>query len=361
MQNSNFILQHLICMVLALLLIAPSSATSNEPVSEELTERERKQLERISDRKRIQDLQKLYAETANAGHVAVDHAYLIDSPMTLNQILDLSHPYFIAMYNSLTTLDKETISESVKEAGFRSARYQAIMNTALKFGMQAGDHYTSTKNYIRLQTSLKGLSEALPFHMLMLADGKIKPPLIEIIGHSSMLEDQRTRREIKRRFQIIQQAEVIHTPPTYMDFFFSLKTERPKSPSAMLLPVNEEEMSYWQRGIRSGWAEGVKQAEMNTRNYARNMVRHLYGYLNYKTLHERGVITAPSFQNLIVGTNSRGDVVNIGESIFEITELPQLNDNDQDWLALPQVDDIFDKLTDEDVRELTEFLFHPAG
>lgn len=361
MLSFNSIVKILTCASLILLSLTPIYTNANGSALDELTERERKHLERMSDNKRVQDLQKLYAETANAGHVTVDHAYLIESPMSLNSILNLNHPYFVALYDSITTLDKETIDESVKESGARGVRYQAIMNTALRFGMQAGDHYTSTRNYTRLQTSLKGLSEALPFHMLMLADGKIKPPLIEIIGHSSVIEDQRTRREIKRRFQIIQQAEVIHTPPTYMDFFFSLKTERPKTPSAMLLPLNEEEMRYWQRGVRNGWAEGVKQAEMNTRNYTRNMLRHLYGYLNYKTLYERGVITAPSFQNLNVGTNARGDVVNIGETIFEITELPQLNDNDQDWIALPQLDDIFDKLTSEDVRELTEFLFHPVG
>ena len=52
--------------------------------------------------------------------------------------------------------------------------------------------------------------------------------------------------------------------------------------------------------------------------------------------------------------------VNIGESVFEITDLPRFNDNEMTWIALPQVDDIFEKLTEDDVRSLSPTLDHPG-
>lgn len=343
-------------------MVMANSDDKSDPAKKEsaaLSEKEQKQLERMSVRKRISDLQKLYSDTAQSGAVAFDHAYLIEAPMTLAQVRELDHPYFAALYNEMSAYDKEIIQESVQEKSFKSARYQAILNIAMKYGMQAGDHYTSNKNYERFRTTLyASYSQAFPFQSLMLAGGKIKPPLIDEIGYTSSIEDKRTRREIKKRYQIAEQAEVIHVAPSFLDFYANLRSERPKMPSAMMLPSNEDEMNYWRRGVTNGWAEGVKQAELNTRYYTRSLSRTFYGYIRFHALHDKGMITMPTYQNLSVGTTSRGDIVNIGESVFEITELPQINGNDLDWLALPQVDDIFDKITEEDVRALTETLFY---
>lgn len=332
-----------------------------EVPDEALTVKEQVQLERMADRKRIESLQKMYSETG-AGSVAFDHTYLIDKPMKMEEIRDLTHPYFTALYEGLSSYDKEAIDESVKEGNFQSARYQAILNVALKYGMQAGDHYTSNMRFERFKNELYAeYSEAFPFQAFMLAGGKIKPPLIEEMDFSSTIEDKRTRREIKKRYQIAEQAEVIHVAPNFLEFFANLRSERPKMPSAMLLPRNEEEMKFWKRGVVNGWAEGVKQAEMNTRFYTRNLIRTFYGYIRFHALHDKGMITMPTYNNLVVGTTSRGDIVNIGETVFEITELPQINGNEQDWLALPQVDDIFDKITDEDLRELSEELYYEVN
>lgn len=326
-----------------------------------LNEKEQKRLERLSDRRRVEALQKLYEDTAQSGKIKFDHSYLIDKPMTLEEVKELNHPYFTALYNDISAYDKEIIEESVTKDGFKSARYQAILNIAMQYGMQAGDHYTTNHYFERFKNELyPGLSQAFPFQALMLADGKIKPALIEEIGYTSRIEDKRTRRDIKKRYEIAEQAEVIHTSPTIMDFFITLRSKRPKLPTAMLLPANESEMEQWRKGVLSGWTEGVKQASMSTRHHVRNLIRTFYGYLRFHELHDKGMITMPTYQNLTVGTTSRGDLVNIGETVFEITELPQINGDEQEWIALPQIDDIFNKLTEEDVNALSETLLYES-
>ncbi len=56
-----------------------------------------------------------------------------------------------------------------------------------------------------------------------------------------------------------------------------------------------------------------------------------------------------------------GNVVNIGEGIFEITEMPQLNDYSGEWIALPIVDDIFDKLSDKEINKLMNELYESGA
>jgi hypothetical protein len=339
-----------------------SLAQDTVPDDTALNKEEQKILERTVNSYQINVLQKLYDENSKNGTVSFDHSYMIDSPLTLPQVLNFEHPYLKMKLSQLTGKDREEIAESIKKNTQRNMRHQSILNVAMKYGMESG-LYKAALDYHQLLSSEYhfSMSEVFSFGPLMLADGKIKPPLIEEVAFRTEIENKRQRRTIKKRFRIAEQSEVIIDPPVYMDFFKNLKLPKPKEPQVYLLPLNDEEMGHWRKGILNGWLEGVRQANKIIHSNIRRLVRARNGYIRFHVLHERGVVSMPTHQNIAVGTNSRGDVVNIGESLFEITELPRLNDSEQDWLALPQIDDIFNALTDEDVQELTDLLYNRDG
>jgi hypothetical protein len=327
-----------------------------------LTEKENKMLERSVDSYRVNVLKNLYLENSKNGVVSVDNSYLIETPLSFNDLKDFRHPYLDMMVSKLTKKERDEIVESKKENQAKQARYQSILNTAMKYAMASANYYETRLQYeILTKDYYHSLNQAFPFASLMLEDGKIRPPLIEEIGYSRTKQDRRTIRKIRKRFSIAEQSEVILNPPTFMDEFFNLLTSKPKPPSIYMLPITEEELVYWQKGIVNGWIQGVKLAHKVIRSDIRMLTRRSLGYIRFHTLVDRGIVSMPDSQNVEVGTNSRGDIVNIGESIFEIIRLPQLNDSEQNWIAIPQADDIFDKLTQEDVNELSEQLLMLDG
>lgn len=342
-------------MLLVLLPVAFSSASAEED-TKKLDQKSEKQLDRLDDRKRVTLLRELYQKGAEKRKVKKEHAYLLETPMTLHQVMNFDHPYLAAQVESLTEIEMDDIKESMEDELARKMRYQSITSEAMRYGMSSGLHATTREYWERVKKDRKRLVNIWPFHALMLADGKIKPPVINEIGYQVRKENKRQRREVRRKFIIAQQSEVIITPPTYMDFFMNLKMPAPKPPHAFLLPIDEEEKAHWKKGVINGWIRGVEQASMIYEANIRKTVEHFNGYIRYHALVDMGAITEPTYQNVHVGTNSRGDVVNLGEGVFEITSLPLLNDDELNWLALPEVDDIFGELTQEKVDELTLML-----
>lgn len=317
---------------------------------------ESRKAEKSADRlvDRVNSLRQMYKDDAAQGDLTFQNTYNIDRPLTLPEVMDFEHPILKLRLSSLTEKERDEILKSIQEEADKFNRYKAIMNHGIKYGSSAALYKTS-RDYFDLysKTYYHDMVKLFPFHALMLEGGKIKPPLIEELGYQIQKDDKRTLRKIKRKFRIAEQAEVTLSAPNYMDFYENLLlVPEPKIPPVYFMPINEEELEYWKKGVVNGWHEGGKQAQEIVRQNTRNALRTMFGYIRFHVLADKGVVNMPTAQNITVGTNSRGDVMNIGESIFEITELPQLNDNEQSWIALPEVDDIFSKLTQEDIDEL---------
>lgn len=320
----------------------------------ELDPKEEEILRKESDSHRVNVLQNLYRDTSRNGPMRFDASYMLEQPMTMHQVANLSHPYLINLLQQQTESELDDIKKSIKQDENRHYRDQAIFNTALKYGMEAGLYYTGRTVFNAYKGELyHTMSETYPYYALMLDGGKVKPPVIEKVAFTREIENRRTIRERKARYQIVEQSEVTNTPPSFLDHFQNLLLPPPNDPNSFLLPIDNREMSQWRKGALNGWVQGVKMARQIVVANLRKNHRTFNGYLTYHALADANIVTRPDSQDVLVGTTSRGDVLNIGESVFEITRLPQLTDNDQDWLSLPPVDDIFGELTADEVNKLS--------
>lgn len=318
---------------------------------------ERKTLDRTTLSFRANELEDMYAQAALMNAATFDRGYMIDTPLQLREVFDFNHPYLNVLVSELTESDRDAILESIRTEKSKHYRYKSIMQTAMKFSTNAALYKRTQDFHARLLGEYYfSMSQIFPFHALTLEEGKIRPPRIEEIGFTRTLEDKRTRRERKSHFRISRQAEVINEPQTFMDFFTPLMTEKPTSPNVYMLPINEEELQYWRKGVLHGWVEGNRLGNEIIRNCIRNAVAEFNGQLRFHHLARANIVSRPTSKNTVIGTSSNGNMINIGESIFEIIDLPRFNAQEQEWLALPQADDIFDELTKEDVDELSIYL-----
>jgi defect-in-organelle-trafficking protein DotC len=303
---------------------------------------------------KVNELKDLYSETAKRRAINFDRKYVKEADYSFRSTVDFNHPSLNMLVTEITETDLEAIQEIQRENQAKDMRNQTLMQSGFQFSY-AASYYSRTRNkYESLLADSKRLSQALPFHILMLAEGKIKPAVILEIPYSEEIEDKRTIRKKKRRYHIASQAEVILRPPTYLDYYNNLLTKKPELPSIYMIPLTDEELVFWRKGVMHGWVEGNAKANLVIEQDTKKLFADFVGMVRYRALARANVLTSPTFKNTNIGTNARGDVINIGESVFEITSLSTFNDDDLTWLALPQVDDIFDELTNENIEEITQ-------
>lgn len=334
---------------------------SKEKTAYELSEEEDKLLDKVTYSYKANELKDLYEQTSTFNNVNFDKRYLLNEPLSLKEVLDFNHPFLNTLLSDLTEGDRDAILEATRLKAAKDQRNKSILLTAMKFSTDSAFYLKTRTFHSKLRNKYyHKMTEIFPFSMLTLEGGNIRPPLIEEIGYDERIEDMRTKRRINKRYRIDQQARVINAPQTFMDFYMNLVTTKPKTPNVYMLPITNEELEFWRKGVLNGWDEGNRLANELIRANTRELVRNFNGQLRFHYLAKANIISMPTSEDINVGTNSNGFAVNIGESIFEITDLPRFNDEEMTWIALPQVDDIFDELTSEDIEELSDNLYHPG-
>ncbi|MEG3764898.1 type IV secretory system conjugative DNA transfer family protein [Alteromonas sp. 14N.309.X.WAT.G.H12] len=303
---------------------------------------------------RVNELKELYSETAKKRIINFDREYVKDVDYDLRSTVDFSHPSLGMLTTEITESDLEAIQEIQKESEAQDMRNKTIMQSAFHFGYAAAYYKRTREKHDELISQDKLYTQTFPFYILMEDHGRVKPPVVLEIPFSREIEDKRTIRETKRRYRIAKQAEVTLRPPTYLDYFNNLLTKKPDLPSVYMIPLNDEELVYWRKGIMHGWVEGNEKANIVIQQDIRTLFSEFIGMLRYHAQVRAHILNRPSTKNTQVGTNALGNVINIGESVFEITRLPEFNDDDIHWIALPEVDDIFNDLTQESINELTQ-------
>jgi hypothetical protein len=298
-------------------------------------------------------LNDLYETHGNSGIDTFSYDYLLGEPMKLNELVDFKHPFLQRHLSQISEDEMNEIKQSILKKKSRKARHNAILNLSMKYGMESA-LYKRTHDFMKYLRSKEALMiQAFNYKDLMLGEGKIRPAVVDKIDYVEKIEDKRTVRKYKNRYYIAKQAEVVLTAPTYLDFFTNLSVPKPKAPQIYLLPVTKEERTVWGRGIINGWIQGMRYADDIIQHDIRELFRDFIGSNRYLMMTRAKIMTLPNYAETTVGTNSNGSSMNVGESVFEITSMPRFNDNELGWIALPEVDDIFNILTDDEVERLT--------
>jgi defect-in-organelle-trafficking protein DotC len=326
---------------------------SSEGPSYELNNQEKEIVDTSLKSFKVNQLKDLYSETAKRRAVNFDRKYVKEVDYSLRSTVDFNHPSLGMLVTEITEDDFEAIQEIQKENQARDMRNQTLMQAGFQFSYAAAYYSRTREKYDELVNDSQRLHQAIPFHILTLAEGRIKPAVILEIPYTEEIEDKRTIRTKKRRYRIDSQAEVILKAPTYLDYYNNLLTPKPSLPSVYMIPLTDEELVFWRKGVMHGWVEGNAKANIVIEQDTRKMFADFVGMIRYRALQRANVLTTPTFKKTQIGTNSRGDIINIGESIFEITSLSSFNDDDISWITLPEVDDIFGELTEETIQELT--------
>lgn len=237
--------------------------------------------------------------------------------------------------NSLCDL-KRLSAESVKESTKKLTspiREQAMQDTALSLGAQAGLAARAKQINAILEKNDKQLSQAFNFHLLMLPHNVLPPVLVE--GRDTLnLDAACTIRLSDRTYKILKQACFVTAPPYWRDYLW-LNYKEPEMPHHSLLPENCQEQKIWDCFVTKGWDEGVRQADTI---FAENLARlkeEYQGMVLYRKLLTQGMVSAPFVGRAELGVTGDAENLRINDQVLRITALPALQTNSQHWHAAP--------------------------
>lgn len=263
----------------------------------------------------------------------------VERPYSLSEIRDLSAPALSGMLikNVEGVSSEELIQEEYNKSS-ADGREQAILVEALRFGSQSALYERASYYLDFFEKNKHEFNRTFNFSPLLLANGRVVPPVVDEINDMQMVEDRYTRRTVDKSYKIVEQARVVDTPLNWRHYLY-VHISKPNMPSKYALPLqgNEREEAIWANGVSQGWEAGLKQANSIMLQNINKLQRDFVGMVRYRTMLSKNMITSPISSNLKLGVTSNEDSLNIGEVIFEVVEAPRFNQNAETWEALPQI------------------------
>lgn len=254
---------------------------------------------------------------------------MISSPK-VNEVPELSK----LLNQSIKSLDKEI--DNANGGGEEALRFQSIKEVGYAAGIYAGRRWRQEQINSWLNDMNSMLATTFNFEQVVI-DGLFLPPRVEEIKGHAEKQDDGSIRVIRQGFRIATEAELVVTPPTYLNYLFQKVDEVAPLNRLGLPEMKTDQVNIWQTAVLDGWKLGVKQANMEFNQDLNLLHRDYNGMLLYIDLVNKGIISMPKVNNKSFGVMISGDgkTLNIGDEIYTIGRVPTFQHH-QKWESLQE-------------------------
>lgn len=225
--------------------------------------------------------------------------------------------------------------QSPESAGIPQIRFNAIRETAMTYGAQAGLARRSYENQLKLERQAQNLDVIYNFQALMV-EGNVVPP---VLTETSDVYDQSSEdmlRVIGKVYRIEQQARFTYVPPTWRSYMMA-GYDFDRNVVAQVSPQNDQEKSLWRQGVEEGFKLGVEQADAILKQNFATLQRDFMGMVLYHRMMDAGMVTKPFVASSRTGVTRAADgSMHVGEVFLRITAAPDFVDNATAWKTGPR-------------------------
>lgn len=277
-----------------------------------------------------------------------------DTPYNLNQLKNLQ---LKELDGKVYNVPEENVTDFLKKRiqnEKENPRYQSIYMEGIKTGTQYGLYQRSIQINNFIEKNREYWGRIANFQPLLLANGRVVPPIITESRNNSMNESRYILRTTDRSYQIKEQARVTNTPLTWMNYLL-ITPSKPNIPNENLIPLNEQEKKYWDSGVDKGWIYGLTQANSIYKESIRRLQVDFIGMVRFHLMLQKNIITNPVSSTVNLGVTGNDKDMNINEVLFTIDQVPQFNKNPETWKALMEVDDLLSSsITDFELEKIPD-------
>lgn len=220
------------------------------------------------------------------------------------------------------------------DSATQAMRMQSIREAAFAFGAQTGLAWRYDRLRELTQKQEGTLDVIANFAPFMADKYLLLPSITQTRNRFDLNEDRSELRTVQVQYLMSEAPRAVTQPPTWRDYLWRV-FEYPQPPHPKLMPATPKEVEVWKAGVRAGWSEGVRQAQLSWENNLAKLVRDVRGRITYRILEARGVVQRPIMVGGIpqMTKADNGRVLNAGESVYQITVPVSFKDTDT-WGAV---------------------------
>ncbi|GAB0154509.1 type IV secretory system conjugative DNA transfer family protein [Marinobacterium sp. BA1] len=233
----------------------------------------------------------------------------------------------------------ESSGDDVKTSSsdIRNLRRNAIEQEAFSIGAQAGLawRYKGIEYILESNQIEPLLDRALDFNRVITQKNILLPVISEAKESFEMSSDGQTARSSQMTWEIIVNARITTTPPSWREYLYQ-HAEAPTNAPSGLMPYDRGEQELWRMGICTGFQSGVEQANLIFTDRLTRLVRDYTGMLRFRTLAAQQVVSMPRIDEGRLGVSVQSDRVHVDDRIIRITDPVRFNNANQ-WRAVPGI------------------------
>ena len=209
-------------------------------------------------------------------------------------------------------------------------RYQAMRDTALRYGAQQGLAARTVVINKTLEHRGSYLDRIFNFNSLLLSHNVLPPVLVEA-RNTLNLDSPDAVRLADRVYKIVQPARFVTSAPSWRDYLW-VGYAKPEGPDTSVMPRSKGEREVWNQYINQGWINGIDQANQIFSENLGRLNRDYVGMVLYSDLLAKHMVSPPYVAKAKLGVTGDANEMHINDQIVRITGSSMLQpNNSKNW------------------------------
>ncbi len=231
--------------------------------------------------------------------------------------------------------DRPAYSRSAPNEGMRNeaqkARSQAIADTALSVGVKAGLSWQLRNIEAAVNKAGRDLDLVYDFTPLMIKQ-RVVPAVITEARDLYNQDGDYAVRLSGAFYTIKQQARFASVAPNWREYLTFPRTTVDKSGMmGMMMPNGDTERDVWRVTVKSGWEQGVEQANIMLTMAMDRLNRDFVGMTRFHRFAIEGKVSLPAIATEEIAVTKEGATMATDETLLRLTTLPDFNSKINTW------------------------------
>lgn len=213
-------------------------------------------------------------------------------------------------------------------------RKAAIKDAAMSYGARGGLAMRTYQIRQMLDANSAYLDKVFNFRELLIPAPSgllIEPPVISEDEKALIINDNGQEAAVADRIYNINKNAKIVTAPRMWRNYLERDWGELTPPPDILLPQTDEERDAWVENVRKGWKKGMEQADEIYQDDLNQLTAHYQGMVRYRMLLAQKMVSPPYAVQTDRGVTGGGKQMRIGDRAVQITGVPQLQPESEQW------------------------------
>ncbi len=216
----------------------------------------------------------------------------------------------------------------------QKARAQAIYDTALSVGIKTGLAFQLHNVDAAVSVESRDLDLIYDFSGLMIRQ-RVVPPVITEARNLYNQDGDYAVRLSGAYYRIERQARFASVAPNWREYLnFPKMTVEKSSLLTLLAPRNDEERAVWREAVKTGWDQGVEQANLMLTQAMDRLNRDFSGMSRFHSFVVAGKVSMPVIAGEDIPLTKSAGAMAVDETLLRLTALPDFNSHAEKWQGL---------------------------